>query len=366
MKDRPLIALVGRPNVGKSALFNRLIGRREAITSHVAGTTRDRHFGITEWFGHAWTVIDTAGLLFDQETSDENLQSAMEEQVEVAITQADILVLVTDAKEGIQPADKAIVNSLRQSDKPLLVLANKADSPSLRLQAEEFFQLGVKNVFIVSAIHGSGLREFIDWLITYHPAPTDHNLAQVPRIAIIGRPNVGKSSLINQLTGAKRMVVSEVAGTTRDSIETEFILQGSKKAIIVDTAGLRRRGQIEAGIEKFSLFRTIKAVNQADIVLLMLSIEEAPSRGDAHIATFALEAEKKVLIVFNKSDLALEPIFRLNAKEQIRLGQKFLKRFAFLQRLPYIFLSAHNGQGVKELKLKIVELLGFWKKSESS
>lgn len=359
MNERPLIALVGRPNVGKSTLFNRLIGRREAITSHVAGTTRDRHFGITEWFGHSWTVVDTAGLLFDDEndTELEKLQSAMEEQVEVAMLEASVIVLVVDAKEGIQPADKAIMNLLRNAGKPVVVMVNKADSASLRVQAEEFHQLGVDNLFIVSAIHASGMRDFIDWMIEQFPSPIDQVRPDVPHIAIIGRPNVGKSSLINQLTGMKRMVVSDVPGTTRDSIQTEFDLSEDKKAVIVDTAGLRRRGQIELGIEKFSLFRTIKAVNQADIVLLMLSIEEVPARADAHIAQFAIDAGKKVLIVLNKSDLALESVFKLNPKEQYRLGQKFLRRFVFLQRLPFVFISAHNGQGVNDLKTAIVDTL---------
>lgn len=363
MLDRPLIALVGRPNVGKSTVFNRLIGRRAAITSHIAGTTRDRHFGITEWFGHSWTLVDTAGLLFDDEVDSEleKLQSATEAQVEVAMFEANVIVLVVDAKEGIQPADKAIMNLLRNAGKPVVVMVNKADSPSLRVQAEEFHQLGVENLFIISAIHASGLRDFIDWLIEHFPSPNDQVPTPISHIAIIGRPNVGKSSLINQLTGVNRMVVSDVPGTTRDSIQTEFNLTKDKKALIVDTAGLRRRGQIEAGIEKFSLFRTIKAVNQADIVLLMISIEEAPARSDAHIAQFGIDAGKKVLVVLNKCDLAQQSIFRLNLKEQIRLAQKYLQRFPFLQRLPFVFISASTGQGIKELKAAISDLLSIQK-----
>lgn len=359
MQSRPIIALIGRPNVGKSTLFNRLIGRREAITSHVAGTTRDRHYGTTEWFGQSWTIVDTAGLLFDNEDSIDtaSLQKAMEQQVDVAVEEANIIALVVDAKSGLHPADVKIMDRLRTIGKDVIVLVNKADSVALQTQANEFSQLGTPNLFVVSAIHASGLRDFIDWLMVHHPSPKNETENTIPHIAIVGRPNVGKSSLINQLTGDKRMVVSALAGTTRDSIKTEFNLNETQKAVLVDTAGLRRRGQIEAGIEKFSLFRTIKAVNQADIVLVLLSIEEPPTRGDAHITQFSIEAGKKVLLVLNKADLALEPIFRLTEKEQVRLSQKYLKRFAFMGRLPSLFISAQTGQGVKELKAKIIELV---------
>lgn len=359
MTERPIIAIVGRPNVGKSTLFNRLVGRREAITSHVAGTTRDRHFGVMEWYGQSWTVVDTAGVLFGDESQIDHagLQNAMEEQVALAIDEANLIAFVTDAKEGLQASDRAIMNSLRQSGKKVAVFVNKSDSPSLRSQSGEFHQLGVDDMFAVSAIHGSGIRDFVDWLMVELPAPTDQQKPVLPRITIIGRPNVGKSTLVNQLLGENRMVVSEVAGTTRDSIKAELSLSADRQVTLIDTAGLRRRGQIEAGIEKFSLFRTLRSINQADVVIILLTIEEMPTRGDAHVTTYALEAGKKVLLVFNKADLALEPVFKLSDREQLRLGEKFLKRFAFMQRLPHCFISANNGEGVKEMKKKLIEII---------
>lgn len=359
MSDRPIIALVGRPNVGKSTLFNRMIGRREAITSHIAGTTRDRHFGVMEWYGQSWTVVDTAGILFGDEADIDHadLQKAMKEQVDLAIQEATLIAFVTDVKEGLLPADKMILNMIRKANKPVVVLANKVDSTNLRIQSEEFRALGVENLFPVSGIHGSGVRDFVDFLMEAYPFTADPTAPTTPRVTIIGRPNVGKSTLVNQLLGTKRMVVSDLAGTTRDSIASLIALDDTHSIHLVDTAGVRRKGQIEAGIEKFSLFRTLKSINQADLVIILLTIEEAPTRGDAHVTSYAVEAGKKVLIVMNKSDLARENIAKLTPKERVRLAEKFLKRFVFMQRLPSCFVSAQSGEGVKEFKAKLKELI---------
>lgn len=350
-ENRPVIALVGRPNVGKSTIFNRLIGRREAITSFISGTTRDRNFGVAQWFGNSWTVVDTAGVIFEDdedEIEQAQLQSAMEEQVELAIEEATLVALVVDVKEGLHPTEKRLINELRKHNKPLVVLANKSDNMTIRAGSDVFHELGVDNIFPVSGIHGSGMGEFVEFLIKEYPYHGGDETRGLPRVTFIGRPNVGKSSLLNRILGEDRAVVSPVAGTTRDNVKEEATLPNGQKFLLVDTAGIRRRGSIEAGIEKFSLFRTLRAINQSDIVVVVLTIEEQPTRGDAHVVMYALEANKEVILVLNKIDRAQEQIMRLKPNDRKRLGEKFLRRFVFLQRLPYHFISALDGSGVKE------------------
>ncbi len=349
IKERPIIALLGRPNVGKSTVFNRLIGRRQAITSFQAGTTRDRHFGVMHWFGHSWTLVDTAGIIYPDESEENvNLEQAIKEQIDLAINNADVLAVVVDVKAGIHPQDRRIITELRKHNKPLVILANKADNHSLRLQIGEFEQLGAKTIFAVSAIHGTGMNDLIDYLITHKPSPDSTTIPELSRVSIIGRPNVGKSTLINTILSEKRLVVSEVPGTTRDTIANEITLPGGTKFNLIDTAGIRRRGKIEAGIETYSLFRTLRTINQSDLVILLLSIEEVPTRGDVHVAMYALEAKKKLIILLNKIDLAKDDILGMKSQKQHNLGQKFLRRFPFLQRMPYFFISAENGAGIEE------------------
>lgn len=363
MQSRPIIALIGRPNVGKSTIFNRLIGRRQAITSFQAGTTRDRHFGMFEWLGHSWSIVDTAGIMIDDTASEqEELDLAIDEQIKVAIAEADVLCFVVDVKEGLHPEDKAIVNRLRKENKPLIVLVNKADNQAMRVAGEVFQQFGVQPIIPVSAVHGSGFGDLLDYLVENFPYKSEDVEPSLPRISIIGRPNVGKSTLINQLLGEKRLVVSNVPGTTRDSIETTVTLPDGQQLLFVDTAGIRRRGKIEAGLEKFSLFRTLKTVNYSDIVLLVLTIEEAPTRGDAHVAMYAMEANKKIIVVLNKADLAYDNLFKQDNHKRHNVGQKFLRRFAFMQRMPFVFVSAETGQGVDDL-IKEIQAIAPKKRS---
>jgi GTPase len=354
MDNRPIVALIGRPNVGKSTLFNRLLGRREAITSFKAGTTRDRHFGVMHWYGHSWSLVDTAGLLLEDdetELSTKALQNAIDEQIMLAIDEADLLAFVVDIQDGLHPHDRRIMEQLRKQPKPVVVLANKADNQSLHLAAESFHQLGVKELFPVSAIHGRGLSDVVEYMVDHIPSPDAalNSVKTVPTISFIGRPNVGKSTLINRILGQKRLVVSEVPGTTRDSIKVDIQTESGKHFHMIDTAGIRRRGRVEDGIEKFSLFRTLRTINESDIVVLLLTIEEVPTRGDAHVAMYALEAKKKLIVALNKADLARDDIFKMNDHKQHNLGQRYLKRFAFLQRLPYVFVSGQTGQGLDNL-----------------
>ncbi|HEY1074579.1 MAG TPA: ribosome biogenesis GTPase Der [Patescibacteria group bacterium] len=359
-EHRPIIALVGRPNVGKSTLFNRLIGRREAITSFIAGTTRDRNFGVAEWFGNSWSIVDTAGVLFEDEEDEieqAQLQTAMEEQVALAIEEATLVALVVDVKEGLHPTEKKLINELRKHNKPIVVLANKSDNAAISTQADVFHELGIDTLFAVSGIHGSGVGEFVDYLIENYPYEGSDESRGLPRVTFIGRPNVGKSSLLNRILGEDRAVVSPVAGTTRDNVKEEATLPNGQKFMFIDTAGIRRRGSIEAGIEKFSLFRTIRAINQSDIVVVVLTIEERPTRGDAHVVMYALEANKDVILVLNKIDRAQQNIMRLSTNERKRLGEKFLRRFVFMQRLPYYFISALDGSGTKEFVNVLTEAI---------
>ncbi len=359
MESRPIIALVGRPNVGKSTLFNRLVGRREAITSHLPGTTRDRHFGVMDWFGQSWTVVDTAGLLLGDKEDDltpRGLLQAMEEQVAVAVEEATVIAVVVDVKEGLHPMDVTLVNLLRKKNKPMVILANKADNQTTRMETDVFQQLGIEPIFAVSGIHGSGMGDLIDYLKVQFPSSREA-VSRSPRITFLGRPNVGKSTLMNQFLGQKRMIVSDVPGTTRDSIAQEVTLPSGAQFTLVDTAGIRRRGQIGLGVESFSLFRTLKAINASDIVVLLLTIEEPPTRGDAHVAMYALEANKTVILALNKADLAVEPIAKLPLDKQRVLGLRYLKRFVFLQRLPFCFISAQTGMGIDTLTRLVTETL---------
>lgn len=350
MKHIPIVALVGRPNVGKSTIFNRLVGFRSAITSHVPGTTRDRHFGVAKWFGHQWTIVDTAGLV-DADLTDmsDELASEVSEQIAAACDQADIITFVIDGKTELTAADYQLAETLRHINKPIVVLVNKADNATMRQQADRFSSLGFNHIFAVSALHGSGFTEFTEFLQAKLPSPTNEDGPRTPSVSFVGRPNVGKSTLLNQLVGSKRAAVSSIPGTTRDSVAEAITLPSGRALEIVDTAGIRRRGKIEAGIEKFSMFRTLRAINQSDIVVVLISVEEPVARGDAHIVNYALEAGKKVIVALNKSDLFTQNIFRWTEHKRHNMAQRLLSRFVFINRLPHVMIAAQTGAGIDDL-----------------
>lgn len=352
MNTRPIIALVGRPNVGKSTLFNKLVGQARAITAREAGTTRDRHFGVARWFGHSWTIIDTAGVLLEESewrNAPDALAQSMDSQVRLAVEESTMIVLVVDIQDDIQSGDRHLIDLLRQHHKPVVIMANKADNPSLRIQAEAYQQLGHGPFYAVSAVHGTGLRDFIDYLIEQYPSPDETREEQFSKITFIGRPNVGKSTLLNALIGYERAVVHDLPGTTRDTVTAQIHMPSGKTLTLVDTAGVRRRGKINPGVEQFSLVRTLRAINESNIVAMVLSIEEPPTRGDAHVIMYALEAKKPIILLCNKTDLARENIFRLSAQKQQSLGLSYLKRFPFMQRLPFFFTSGATKEGLPEL-----------------
>lgn len=337
---KPIVALVGRPNVGKSTLFNRLIGERFAIVEDVPGTTRDRIYGESEWNGVSFTVVDTGGLLVG---ADEPLVQRVRIQAEAAIREADVIVFLVDVKEGLTPADEDVTQLLRESDKPVILAVNKADNQQRRLEALEFWALGLSEPVPISALHGTGTGDLLDEVVAaFSPEGEVEDEEQV-RIAIVGRPNVGKSSLLNQLLGQERVIVDEVPGTTRDAIDTEISFEG-RSVTLIDTAGIRRRGRIEVGIEKYSVLRALRAIQRADVALLLIDATEGVTSQDQHIASYILDEYKSVVVLVNKWDLVSKDTYTMPAyNEHVR------QRLRFLDYAPVLYISAKTGQRVHQV-----------------
>lgn len=297
---KPLVAIVGRPNVGKSTLFNRLAGAPIAIVEDLPGTTRDRLYADTHWDRREFTLVDTGGLELAP-TSD--VSSRVQEQARLAIHEADLVLFLVDAKDGLTSTDLDIADVLRQSEKPLIVVANKADNEQRRLAALQFYELGLGEVVPVSALHGTGTGDLLDSVIEYLPEETTlADELEAVKVAIIGRPNVGKSSLVNALLGEERVIVDDVPGTTRDAIDT-LLEHDGRPVVLIDTAGIRRRGRIAGGIEKYSVLRALRAVGRSDVCLLVIDAGEGPTAQDAHLAGYIVEAGKGIIVVVNKWDL---------------------------------------------------------------
>ena len=335
----PVVALVGRPNVGKSALFNRIVGRNAAIVSDEAGTTRDRHFARADWAGHDFWLVDTGGLV-----EDANLPMDIEirRQVEQAIEEADLLLFLVDAIQGVHPSDARIAELLRQSGKPWLVVANKVDKPQ-STDWYEFFNLGAGDPYPVSATNGHGTGDLLDALVARLPrieAPEEEQLA----VAVIGRPNVGKSSLVNRLLGEARLVVSADAGTTRDAIDTPMRYHG-RTFVFIDTAGLRRQSRVEEGIEFYSALRTRRAIERADIAILVVDATEGAMHAqDLKVAQLGWDAGRGLIVVVNKWDIAAKDE-KAAAKFEKEAGEKA----PFLKFVPFVFTSAITGQRVAKI-----------------
>lgn len=346
MADIPVVALVGRPNVGKSALFNRLIGDDTAIVSEEAGTTRDRHFALCQWNGRDFWLVDTGGIVED---SDLPMDVAIKRQVKQAIAEADLMLLMVDAKAGLHPSDARLVDLLRNSRKPWLLVANKVDDPK-SADYFEFFNLGAGDVYPVSAANGKNSGDLLDTIVTKLPATDGDGNSDALRVAVIGRPNVGKSSFINRLLGEERLVVSEIAGTTRDSIDTPFNFHG-RPIIFVDTAGLRRQARIDDGIEFYSSLRTRRAIDRADICLLLIDAVEGLHNQDLKIATLAWEAGRSLIIVVNKWDLKEK-----DDKTAAKFEKECEEKAPYLRFVPFLFTSALTGQRVTKVLEVIIEV----------
>lgn len=294
-----IAALVGRPNVGKSTLFNRLVGEQLAVVEDLPGTTRDRIYSEVEWSGHTFTLIDTGGIEGEPGTEIGRLVRA---QAQIAVDEADAIVFCVDAREGLTPDDDAVAALLRRSGKPILVAATKADNPRRRHDANELYRLGFDELMPLSALHGTGTGDLLDWIVQHLPATPETEPTDQPRFAIVGRPNVGKSSLLNSLVGEQRSIVSERPGTTRDAIDSEIVHKG-RAVTLVDTAGIRRRGRVEVGVEKYSVIRALRAIDRADVALLVLDAVEGPTAQDAHLAGYVRELGRGCVLVANKWDL---------------------------------------------------------------
>ena len=351
---KPLVALVGRPNVGKSALFNRIVGERKAVVSDLPGTTRDRIMDEAEWNGVVFNVADTGGLEVYQPKQPAADSSPLEEgsaffvqeiraQAMIAIEEADVIVLVLDAIQGITAADEEVADILRRSDKPVLLAANKADNASRREDAFEFYGLGLGEVFPLSALHGTGTGDLLDAVVDALPFRAEEEFDaedESIKIAIVGRPNVGKSSLLNRLLGEERAIVSDVAGTTRDAVDTHLVWQGMPVTLI-DTAGIRRRGRVAPGVEKYSVLRAQKAIERADVVLLVIDAVDGVTQQDAHIAGMITEEYRSAVIVVNKWDAIDKDTDTMKTyMDDIRSA------LSFLPYVPVLFISAKTGQRI--------------------
>ncbi|HET7188976.1 MAG TPA: ribosome biogenesis GTPase Der [Gemmatimonadaceae bacterium] len=335
----PVVALIGRPNVGKSALFNRIIGEDEAIVSEEAGTTRDRHFARAEWNGRAFWLVDTGGLSDDPNAP---MDREIRAQVATAIEEADMMLFIVDANAGLHPSDYRVAEMIRTTGKPWMLVANKVDDPS-RVDFYEFYNLGAGDPFPVSAQNGKNSGDLLDELVNRLPESVPEDETAL-RVAVVGRPNVGKSSFVNKLLGEERLVVSEISGTTRDAIDTPMTYHG-RKLIFVDTAGLRRQTKIDDGIEFYSSLRTRRAIERANICVLLIDATEGEFHNqDLTIANMAWEAGRGLIVVVNKWDLVEK-----DDKAVHKFEKKAHEKAPFLKHVPFLFTSALTGQRVSKI-----------------
>lgn len=351
MKVKPLVALVGRPNVGKSTLFNRIIGQRLAIIQDQPGTTRDRNYGEGEWLGHEFLLIDTGGLLVRDE---DHFAPRIRAQAMAAMQEADVIVFVVDTIEGITGADQDVADLLRTTDKPIILAANKADNEERRLNSVEFYQLNIGEPIPITAHHGTGVGDLLDLVIDALALAESNMDAEEEednsiKVALVGRPNVGKSSLLNKLLRTERVMVSPIPGTTRDSIDTKLTWHGQDFTLI-DTAGMRRRGKIEHGVEYVSVLRALKALKRADVALLLIDATEGITAQDTHVAGYVLDSYKSVIVIVNKWDAVEKDNYTMMDYEK-----KIEEQLSFISYAPHLFISALTGQRVH----KVLEMVKF-------
>lgn len=344
---KPVVAIVGRANVGKSTLFNRLAGEAVAIVEDMPGTTRDRVFADVSWQGHEVTLVDTGGL---EMMPDSTMAQKVTGQAEAAIAEADVIIFMVDVRDGVITADREIADVLRGCDKPVVLVANKADNTRLESQTADFYQLGVGAPLTVSAQHGRGINELIQAVTHLLPEPAIGVVdSDKPKLAIVGRPNVGKSMLLNAIVGEERVIVDQTPGTTRDAVDTIFNYQGHE-LLLIDTAGIRRRGRSSTGVEYYSLIRSLRAINRCDVALLVTDATEFITAQDVHIAGYIKQAGKGMVLVVNKYDLVSE-----YPKEAY--VQQIQQRLKFMAHVPVLYVSAKFGRGIKDIIAKAMEVL---------
>lgn len=363
--QKSVVVLVGRPNVGKSTLFNRLVGQRLAIVDDVPGTTRDRLVAEGDWAGHDFFVVDTGGIDPSKQHSQNPLSIGsadfiqdIREQAEIAMEEANVILLVTDALDGVTQADREVVDILRKRRKsgeqkmpPILLVVNKADSPNARLNAMDFYSLGLGEPYPISAIHGTGTGDLLDAVVELFPTRVeDEEEDDSIKVAIVGKPNAGKSSLLNKITGQPRSIVSNIPGTTRDAIDSKMIFDGHEFTLI-DTAGIRKRGSVIPGVEKYSVLRAMQAIERCDVAVLVIDAVSGITAQDTHIAGYINEAWKSVMVVINKWDL-----IEKDQDTAVAFEKNLRRELNFLPYVPVMFISAATGQRVHQVLPLVYEI----------
>ncbi len=333
---KPIVAIVGRPNVGKSTLFNKIAGRRIAIVQDTPGVTRDRIYAEAEWLRYNFTIIDTGGI---EPESNDIILSQMRRQANIAIETADVIVFIVDGKEGLTAADREVAQMLRKSKKPVVLVVNKIDSLKDENNAYEFYNLGIGDPVTISASQGLGLGDMLDMVVeNFKDHEFEEEEEEYIKIAMVGRPNVGKSSLINKLLGEERLIVSDIPGTTRDSIDS-YIENDLGKFILIDTAGLRRKSKVKEEIERYSVIRTLAAIEKADVCVLMVDAQEGVSDQDEKIIGYAHELNKAIMVLVNKWDL-----IEKDDKTLDKFKKEISSKLTFMSYAPFLFISAKTGQ----------------------
>ena len=336
----PTIAIVGRPNVGKSTIFNRIAGERISIVEDTPGVTRDRIYTTGEWLGREFSIIDTGGI----DLGDEPFMDQIKHQAEIAIDEADVIIFVASGREGITDADELVAKILYRSNKPVILAVNKVDNPEMRNDIYEFYALGLGDPFPVSGSHGLGIGDVLDEAVKHFPNTSEEEDEDTIKFSLIGRPNVGKSSLINAILGEDRVIVSDIEGTTRDAIDTYFESEEGQKFLMIDTAGMRKRGKVYESTEKYSVMRAMRAIERSDIVLMVLNAEEGIREQDKRVAGYAHEAGRCIIIVVNKWDTVKKDTNTMRDFEaEIR------DEFQYLDYAPIIFVSALTKQRLNKL-----------------
>jgi GTP-binding protein len=340
--NKPIVAIIGRQNVGKSTLLNRWAGKPIAIVEDMPGTTRDRIFAAVSWRGVEFTIVDTGGLEVRPKSA---VSRGVRGQVEAAIAEADVIIFLVDIRDGVVPSDLEIAEMLRRSSKSIVLVANKADNARMESGAAEFHRLGFGEPFAISAYHRRGTAELLDKVISLLPPPSAVEAgAEIMKLAIVGRPNVGKSTLLNAILGEERAIVDELPGTTHDAVNTVLDFDG-RSVLLIDTAGIRRRGRWGVGVERYSVIRALRAIDQADIIILVVDATELVTAQDKHIAGYILEAAKGVVLVVNKWDL-------VENKSVTEYNRYIRSQLRFVSHAPVVYTSAKLGQGVDQVMHK--------------
>ena len=336
----PVVAIVGQPNVGKSTLFNRIINERLAIVEDKPGVTRDRNYAQAEWLGHKFDLIDTGGITWE----DGRIEDEIRAQAEIAIDEADVIVALTSATNQVTNLDERIAQMLYQTKKPVILAVNKADNPEQRMDIYDFYSLGLGEPIPISSVHGTGIGDLLDRIVSELPKDLNNNDSDQISFSVIGRPNVGKSSIVNRLLGEKRVIVNNEEGTTRDAVDTPFEGEDSTKYRIVDTAGIRRRGKVYEKTEKYSVMRAMSAIEHSNVVCLVLDASTGIREQDKHVAGYAHDAGRGIIIVVNKWDLP-----KKNSNSGKEFEQTIREEFQYLDYAPIIFVSAKTGQNLDQI-----------------